>query len=194
MKLATTTIEVRTLRPGLVNVTAPITRWPVDWETLERRRTAETSQLEVMQKYAYTDRCRRAFVLRYFGDPAATNSCEQCDNCLHLGHAATSSAAGAELSAGRRATIKKTKAAKNDAVAADFTDDEQQLLDKLRTLRTELSKRDKVPAYVVFADRTLREMARAKPRTPGALGDVHGVGPAKMEKYGEEFLDIIRHG
>jgi ATP-dependent DNA helicase RecQ len=173
---------------------APITRWPVDWETLARRRTAETSQLEVMQKYAYTDRCRRAFVLRYFGDPAATNTCEQCDNCLHLGHAATSSAVGAELSAGRRATVKKTKAAKNDAVAADLTDDEQQLLDKLRTLRTELSKRDKVPAYVVFADRTLREMARAKPRTPGALGDVHGVGPAKMEKYGEEFLDIIRGG
>jgi ATP-dependent DNA helicase RecQ len=173
---------------------APITRWPVDWETLERRRTAETSQLEVMQKYAYTDRCRRAFVLRYFGDPAATNSCEQCDNCLHLGHAATSSAAGAELSAGRRASVKKTKAAKNDAVAADLTDEEQRLLDKLRTLRSELSKRDKVPAYVVFADRTLREMARAKPRTPGALGDVHGVGPAKMEKYGEEFLDIIRGG
>ena len=171
---------------------APLTRWPMDWETLERRRTAETSQLEVMQKYAYTDRCRRAYVLRYFGDPAATNSCEQCDNCLHLGHAATSSAAGAELSAGRRAVTKKTKAAKHDAVASDLSDDEQQLLDSLRTLRSELAKRDKVPAYVVFADRTLREMARAKPRTPGALGDVHGVGPVKMEKYGEEFLGVIR--
>ena len=79
-------------------------------------------------------------------------------------------------------------------VAADLNDDEQQLLDKLRTLRGELSRRDKVPAYVVFADRTLREMARAKPRTAGALGDVHGVGPVKMEKYGEEFLDIIRGG
>jgi ATP-dependent DNA helicase RecQ len=174
--------------------TAPISRWPIDWETLERRRSAETSQLEVMQKYAYTDRCRRAFVLRYFGDPAATNSCEQCDNCLHLGHAATSSPAGTALSAGRRTSVKKGKAAKNDAVAADLTDDQQQLLDKLRTLRTELSKREKIPAYVVFADRTLREMARAKPRTPGALGDIYGVGPAKMEKYGDEFLAVIRDG
>ncbi len=169
---------------------APLSSWPMDWETLERRRSAETSQLEVMQKYAYTDRCRRAFVLRYFGDPAATPSCEQCDNCLHLGHAATSTAPAKE---GRLAS-RRTKNAPSNATVPDLTDAEQQLLDKLRALRTELSKRDQVPAYVVFADRTLREMARMRPRTPGALGDVHGVGPAKMEKYGEEFLAVIRTG
>jgi ATP-dependent DNA helicase RecQ len=44
----------------------------------------------------------------------------------------------------------------------------------------------------VFADRTLREMARARPRTAGAMGDIYGVGPAKMEKYGEEFLNALR--
>jgi ATP-dependent DNA helicase RecQ len=44
----------------------------------------------------------------------------------------------------------------------------------------------------VFADRTLREMARARPVTPGALADVYGVGPTKMERYGDEFLGVIR--
>ncbi len=177
---------------------APIERWPVDWDTLERRRRAESSQLDVMQKYAYTDRCRRGFVLRYFGDPAATNRCEQCDNCLALKHEAVASGAAIKdlrksKAGSRSATAKSSKAARADSPDLDeLTDSERALLDVLRALRSSLSKRDTVPAYVVFADRTLREMARSRPVTAGALADVYGVGPAKMEKYGEEFLDAIR--
>ncbi len=173
---------------------APIERWPIDWDTLDRRRKAEQSQLDVMQKYAYTDRCRRGFVLRYFGDPAATNRCEQCDNCLALKHEAkTSGASSARLQkkgAGSRNGGKKSKGESPEL--ADLTDDERALLDSLRALRTSISKREAVPAYVVFADRTLREMARSRPVTAGALADVYGVGPAKMEKYGDEFLAAIR--
>ena len=181
--------------------TSPVERWPIDWDTLDRRRRAETTQLDVMQKYAYTERCRRGFVLRYFGDPAATASCSQCDNCLHLGHRAEAAAPPVRATAargGRRVTraARGTKAAKAGATPAaelpDLTDDQQQLLDRLRVLRTSIAKRESVPAYVVFADRTLREMARSKPRTAGALADVYGVGPAKMEKYGEDFLRAVR--
>jgi ATP-dependent DNA helicase RecQ len=147
-----------------------------------------------MQKYAYTDRCRRGFVLRYFGDPAATNRCEQCDNCLSLKHEAKSSGSSSgrvqKKSSGSRTGGKKSKPGSPEL--ADLTTDERSLLDSLRALRTSISKREAVPAYVVFADRTLREMARARPLTAGALADVYGVGPAKMEKYGEEFLAAIR--
>ncbi len=180
--------------------TAPIDRWPVDWETLDRRRRAESSQLDVMQKYAYTDRCRRGFVLRYFGDPAATNRCEQCDNCLALKHEAvrSSSSVRGVPKKGRRGrtgagSAGRASGTKTNAVTLDDLSREQlELLQSLRAVRTTISKRDKVPAYVVFADRTLREMARAKPQTAGALGDVYGVGPSKMEKYGEEFLAVLR--
>jgi ATP-dependent DNA helicase RecQ len=173
---------------------APIERWPIDWETLDRRRRAEASQLEVMQKYAYTDRCRRGFVLRYFGDPAATNRCEQCDNCLALKHQAVASVAPAK-DLRKRASVgggadKKGKSPPPEL--ADLSDGQRALLDALRALRTSIARRESVPAYVVFADRTLREMARSRPATPGALADVFGVGPAKMEKYGEEFLSAIR--
>jgi ATP-dependent DNA helicase RecQ len=172
---------------------APIERWPVDWETLDRRRKAEQSQLDVMQKYAYTDRCRRGFVLRYFGDPAATNRCEQCDNCLALKHEATSSSTPSQRLAKKPARTRGEKKGKGSSPELDdLTDDERSLLDSLRVLRTKISKRESVPAYVVFADRTLREMARSRPVTAGALADVYGVGPAKMEKYGEEFLAAIR--
>jgi ATP-dependent DNA helicase RecQ len=174
---------------------APVERWPIDWETLDRRRRAETSQLDVMQKYAYTDRCRRGFVLRYFGDPAATNRCEQCDNCLALKHEATSSSAPATAvrkKAPRARGGDKKARKESPPELEELTDDQRSLLDALRVLRTSIARRESVPAYVVFADRTLREMARSRPVTAGALADVYGVGPAKMEKYGEEFLTAIR--
>jgi ATP-dependent DNA helicase RecQ len=177
---------------ALTDPTAPLARWAIDWDVLERRRANELSQLEAMQKYAYTDRCRRGFVLRYFGDPAASASCTQCDNCLHLGHAAVT-AAPATAGRTKRAPAPKPRAAKGgDDGAAELSADQQAVLDRLRALRSTIAKRDGVPAYVVFADRSLREMARRLPRSVGALADIHGVGPAKMEKYGDDFLEVLR--
>ena len=71
-------------------------------------------------------------------------------------------------------------------------DREAPLFGALRALRAELSKAEQVPAYVVFPDRTLAEMTLRRPRTLHGLGDIRGVGPAKLEKYGERFLAVIR--
>lgn len=58
-------------------------KWlPVDWHQLERRRQAELARLDAMQRYAQTRYCRRAFVLRYFGDPEVRSQCNACDRCL----------------------------------------------------------------------------------------------------------------
>jgi ATP-dependent DNA helicase RecQ len=55
---------------------------PVDWAAQERRRQADLRRLEAMQGYAQTRYCRRAYLLRYFGDPAAREACAGCDRCL----------------------------------------------------------------------------------------------------------------
>ena len=55
---------------------------PVDWALLERRRQAEGQRLDAMQRFAQTRHCRRAYLLRYFGDPAARDACAGCDRCL----------------------------------------------------------------------------------------------------------------
>ena len=65
----------------LADPSRPLSAWPVDWAGLERRRQGELRKLEMMQKYAYTEQCRRAFVLRYFGDRSARAKCTGCDNC-----------------------------------------------------------------------------------------------------------------
>jgi ATP-dependent DNA helicase RecQ len=67
-----------------------------------------------------------------------------------------------------------------------------ELFAKLKTLRGAIAKEEQVPAYVVFPDRTLAEMALRRPRTLGALHDLRGVGPMKLEKYGERFLALVR--
>jgi ATP-dependent DNA helicase RecQ len=62
----------------------------------------------------------------------------------------------------------------------------------LRALRRTIAREQQVPAYVVFPDRTLAEIAAHRPHTPKALCGIHGVGPAKLERYGERFLAIVR--
>jgi ATP-dependent DNA helicase RecQ len=68
---------------------------------------------------------------------------------------------------------------------------EEKLLATLKTLRTSIAREEHVPPYIVFSDRTLAELAVRRPRSLGALQDVHGVGPMKLERYGARFLDAI---
>jgi ATP-dependent DNA helicase RecQ len=81
------------------------------------------------------------------------------------------------------------------AAAAVIVDDaDAVLLDSLKALRTRLARAQNVPAYVVFSDRTLAELATHRPTTPGAMREIHGVGDAKLERYGTAFLEIIQGG
>jgi ATP-dependent DNA helicase RecQ len=66
------------------------------------------------------------------------------------------------------------------------------LLADLKALRTRIAKDIRQPAYVVFADRTLIEMAAIGPRTLDDMRLVHGVGVAKLERYGPAFLEIVK--
>jgi len=66
------------------------------------------------------------------------------------------------------------------------------LFERLRTLRRGLAERAGVPAYIIFSDRALVEMATRFPRNAEQFLAIHGVGEAKLAKYGETFLKVIR--
>ena len=66
------------------------------------------------------------------------------------------------------------------------------LLDALKALRSKLAKAQNVPAYVVFSDRTLVELATHRPASPAAMREIHGIGDAKLERYGTAFLDVVQ--
>jgi ATP-dependent DNA helicase RecQ len=66
------------------------------------------------------------------------------------------------------------------------------LFEALRARRRELAAEASVPPYVIFHDSTLREMAAARPATLRAMADVSGVGAAKLERYGDAFVEVIK--
>ena len=66
------------------------------------------------------------------------------------------------------------------------------LLLALKTLRTRLAKEESVPAYVIFSDRSLIDMAVKRPISVSAFGEIHGVGQAKLDRYADAFIPVIR--
>lgn len=64
--------------------------------------------------------------------------------------------------------------------------------ERLRTLRLEIAKENGIPPYVVFSDKTLKEMAEKLPHDKDAMLEVSGVGEVKFERYGEAFLELIK--
>jgi ATP-dependent DNA helicase RecQ len=181
----------------LADPKAPLARFKIDWTGIDRRRAADLSKLQAVQQYAYTKQCRRGFVLRYFGDPAAKPKCAGCDNCLGVTAVAT-----VEDDAPRRTRRdKNTRRGKSQyadtRAPAVVSDDvtlgaaDERLLGALRTVRSTIAREEHVPAYIVFSDRTLAELAVRRPRSLTAFQDVRGVGPMKLERYGARFLDAI---
>ena len=65
-------------------------------------------------------------------------------------------------------------------------------LEKLKTLRLKLAKEENVPAYIVFSNATLEDMAVKVPVTMEEFLNVSGVGKYKAERFGKEFLAAIR--
>lgn len=76
----------RNTEPGsrLARPDVPLDFFRIDWQAMNRRLAADLSKLDAIQKYSYSNKCRREFVLRYFGDPAAKPRCTACDNCLSI--------------------------------------------------------------------------------------------------------------
>ncbi len=93
---------------------------------------------------------------------------------------------------GRAAKVKAARSTAVGATAADLDAVESVLWDRLREWRSETAKAHGVPAYVVFHDATLLELARACPGTLARLSDVPGIGAAKLERYGQSILKICQ--
>jgi len=76
-------------------------------------------------------------------------------------------------------------------IVTSSDDVDEDLLVRLRGWRSERASNDRVPAYVVFSDATLREVAALEPSSLGELARVKGVGPTKLERYGEDVLRVV---
>jgi ATP-dependent DNA helicase RecQ len=130
--------------------------------------------------------CRHQALVAYFDE--TIESCgDACDFCLRL---------NLDVIAPRRAPVPSMRTpswrqAAPGRVSAEQPADEQ-LFERLRALRRRLADAERKPAYIVFSDAVLRDMAARMPKSEAELLRVPGVGTAKLERYGAEFLRLLR--
>ena len=89
------------------------------------------------------------------------------------------------------AKTQKMRKGRAGAAAGEMGEGEQSLFERLRALRTQIAREEKVPPYIVFSDKTLVDMCMKKPRTREEMLAVSGVGEFKYGKYGERFLQCV---
>ena len=73
----------------------------------------------------------------------------------------------------------------------ELSTDDNILLNKLKSLRLDIAKQQRLPAYTIFHDSTLMKMSQNKPTNKIDMLEIDGVGPTKFKKYGELFIDLI---
>jgi ATP-dependent DNA helicase RecQ len=129
---------------------------------------------------AESTRCRHQSLAAYFDEQI--ERCEtSCDTCL-----------GRDLGALLGSSQASTRV--RGSVAKVHIDEEPniELFDRLRTLRKTIADSERVPAYIVFSDAVLRAMAASVPTTERELLAISGVGPVKLDRYGDRFLELLR--
>ncbi len=89
----------------------------------------------------------------------------------------------------KQAERSRAKTRKAPVELSDIAD--QELLKALKLCRSDYARAQNVPAYVIFPDRTLIEMAQMRPSTLDNMMDISGVGAKKLERYGSDFLRVI---
>ncbi len=91
----------------------------------------------------------------------------------------------------RKDTIRRKTESNSSNVKALLEDADEPLFSALKVVRRRLAEAQKVPAYVIFPDRTLLEMVQIKPQTLDDMALCHGIGLKKLERYGREFLPVF---
>ncbi|WP_457608056.1 DNA helicase RecQ [Nitratifractor sp.] len=82
--------------------------------------------------------------------------------------------------------------AKRKAISPEELSYDERIFEELRALRSRIAEENGVPPYVIFSDRTLKELSEALPGDKAGMLEIHGIGEVKFDRYGEIFLEKIR--
>ena len=141
-------------------------------EQEQKRIRQDLNRLDRMVDYCKTGLCLRGRILDYFGQehPPRCGNCGNCDEKSRREETPTV------------AVPKKQKQRPTPAG----------LLDALKALRWDIAKKTGQPAYIIFTNASLEDMARKAPGTQEEFLKVNGVGSSKAQRYGQAFLECIR--
>jgi ATP-dependent DNA helicase RecQ len=146
----------------------------IEDDTVRREARAKT---RAMYDLADAPGCRQRNLVAYFDETidACGTSCDECRGVRFVD------------------LVKPEKTPRRAApVAGPPPPPDGELFQRLRALRRSLADAEGVPAYIVFSDAVLARMAAERPTDEAGLLAVAGVGPAKLARYGEAFLRVLR--
>ncbi len=163
-----------------------------DEDVRERTRRATVALFDLVER----THCRHQAIVAHFDEVTAPcgNSCDVCTgqridvriaDLLEAQRGTTGARRGLASSGARGRTS-------SGPDAATLGDDDRALFEQLRVLRRKLADEAGVPAYIVFGDKVLLEMVVRRPTNERELLQVPGVGEAKLERYGAQFLRVLR--
>ena len=179
--------DVRTIRFFIDKEREADNGLPADVKAEAARKAEE--RLKYMTFYSTTQHCLRGFLLQYFGE-AAPKKCGNCSCCLAAEQEAQLQVEYARRRAAQSADrLEKPRRAK--PAAGSLSEADEKLLNALYAVRKRLAGKQNLPAFMVFNDATLREMAEKKPMSIDELLNISGVGEKKAARYGNAFLRII---
>jgi ATP-dependent DNA helicase RecQ len=152
-------------------------------------------QVRALYRFADGEGCRHQLLVGHFGEevPPCDDACDRCSGEDPLANApAVQGGRRGRAERGRRGRAVEADAAPDAELELDA--EEAERFEALRAWRGKEARTRGVPAYVVFSDATLRELARRRPADLDALAGVRGVGPRKLADLGEKVLAVLRDG
>ena len=129
--------------------------------------------------FCTSKKCRRKYLLDYFGEKHDVRNCRMCDVCSPVDKV--------EIVSYPKGKVKVWKA----KIPFDCSGVDRKLFEILRALRKDIADKEKVPPYIVFSDVALKEMSICYPRDLEGFKKINGVGDIKFKKYGSIFLEKI---
>ena len=199
--------DVRTIRFFIEKEMEADNGLPADVKAEAARKAEE--RLKYMTFYSTTQDCLRGFLLHYFGE-AAPKKCGNCSCCLAAEQEAQLQVEYSRRRAAdnaRRLEMQQYEKGKNNKLRQQqeifaehrrknrvnvmLNDSDEKLLGKLFEVRKRLAAKQRVPAFNIFSDAVLREMAQKKPRDMDELIRINGVGEHPAMMYGKDFLRMI---
>jgi ATP-dependent DNA helicase RecQ len=154
-------------------------------------KNARWKSLDAIIQYAEGGECRHAGILTYFKDANRIQSCGHCDVC----DPGSSRRIPHTFVPPIKTIIRKGKPNEKKSpvgrISTALNTEESERMKAIKEWRREYAKSLDMPAFIIFSNRTLEDLARKAPRTLADLDKVYGLGEQKIEAFGKELLEIL---
>lgn len=159
-------------------------------------KNARWRNLDALINYSETSECRHGQILTYYQDAQRIGNCGHCDNCdpqstrkVLLPKVSILDRISETTRGKNPKAVAKKKSSATNSVVLDAK--QETVFQVLKAWRKQKAVELDIPAFIVFSDRTLRELALHHPSSFSELESIHGIGADKLERYGADLMLVL---